>query len=156
MKILTHQKNILVTLFVSTVFAMCLVGCSDDKEPKQEQTTAPQTAKEQSISADSPHDSTPEASDQQKQKFEHEFAAQCADRELNNSNNKTSDAERINKSCGCIASYIMKDLTDEEAEKFLSEHENPQSIRIKFEAAAYECLQEKAQPAGPKLFGKQQ
>ena len=40
----------------------------------------------------------------------------------------------------------MKDLTGEEAEKFLAEHENPQSLRIKYENAAYHCLQQNTPP----------
>jgi hypothetical protein len=40
-------------------------------------------------------------------------------------------------------------LTSQEAEKFLDEHENPQSLRIKYENAAYHCLQEKAPPQEP-------
>jgi hypothetical protein len=154
MKIFTQQKIQLILL--GTVFAFLLTACSDKEKPNEQAVNAQATVTgEKIISKDSPYDATPEAEQTQKQKFEHDFAAQCADRELNNSNNKTSDAERINKSCSCIAAYIAKDLTDEEAEKFLGEHENPQSIRIKFEAAAYECLQEKAQPTGAKLFGKQ-
>jgi hypothetical protein len=43
----------------------------------------------------------------------------------------------------------MKDLTAQEAEKFLTEHENPQSLRIKYENAAYHCLQENAPPKEP-------
>ena len=60
----------------------------------------------------------------------------------------------IKKSCECIATYMMKDLTAQEAEKFIKEREHPQSLRIKFEAAAYQCLQENTKPAGPKMFGK--
>lgn len=157
MNITTPQK-ILIAL-AGAVIAVSLLGCSDEEKPKQTEAAAQQATSESGekiISKDSPHDSTPEAEESQKQKFEHEFASQCVDRELNNASNKIEDASKITKSCECISTYIMKDLTDEEAEKFLKEHEHPQSLRIKFEAAAYECLQEKAQPAGPKMFGKPQ
>jgi hypothetical protein len=157
MNITTPQK-ILIAL-AGAVIAVSLLGCSDEEKPKQTEAAAQQATSESGekiISKDSPHDSTPEAEESQKQKFEHEFASQCVDRELNNASNKIEDASKITKSCECISAYIMKDLTDEEAEKFLKEHEHPQSLRIKFEAAAYECLQEKAQPAGPKMFGKPQ
>jgi hypothetical protein len=157
MNITTPQK-ILIAL-AGAVIAVSLLGCSDEEKPKQPETAAQQVTSdsgEKIVSKDSPHDSTPEAEESQKQKFEHEFASQCVDRELNNASNKIEDASKITKSCECISAYIMKDLTDEEAEKFLKEHEHPQSLRIKFEAAAYECLQEKAQPAGPKMFGRQQ
>lgn len=157
MKKSTQQK--LFSTLSAVIVAISIVSCSDEEKPKQPEATVQETTStsdEKIISKDSPHDATPEAEESQKQKFEHEFAAQCVDRELNSATNKIEDASKITKSCECIATYIMKDLTDEEAEKFLKEHEHPQSLRIKFEAAAYECLQEKAQPAGPKMFGKPQ
>jgi hypothetical protein len=40
----------------------------------------------------------------------------------------------------------MKDLTAKEAEKFVTEHENPVSLTFKFENAAYHCLQQKVPP----------
>jgi hypothetical protein len=156
MKIVTHKKNTFISVLISAVIALSLTACSDEKPKAEQAITQEKTPQADTISVDSPHDPTPEAELSQKQKFEHDFAAQCVDRELNNSANKIADAERLTKSCECITAYIAKDLTDEEAEKFNSEHEHPQSLRIKFEAAAYECLQEKTQPAEPKLFGKPQ
>jgi len=150
MKTLHHQQNLVLSIFICV--ALALAGCSDEEKPKQEQATEQQAPKAEGHTFDHPHG--PEVTDMQKHKFEHDFAAQCVDRELNNSANKIEDAERLTKSCECIATYIMKDLTAQEAEKFMGEHEHPQSLRIKFEAAAYECLQEKAHPEGPKLFGK--
>jgi hypothetical protein len=156
MKTIAHKKNIIIFTLISTIIAFALASCSDEEKPKEEvkAAVAEQTPKAGSNTFDHPHG--PEITDMQKHKFEHEFAAQCVDRELNNSTNKIEDAERLTKSCECIATYLMKDLTSQEAEKFMGEHEHPQSLRIKFEAAAYQCLQENAHPAGPKLFGKQQ
>ncbi|ESS73757.1 hypothetical protein MGMO_11c00640 [Methyloglobulus morosus KoM1] len=155
MKNLHHQQNLVFSILISTAIVFTLAGCSDEEKPKQEQAVVQdQTPKVEQHSFDHPHG--PEVTDMQKHQFEHDFAAQCVDRELNNSTNKIEDAERLTKSCECIATYMMKDLTAQEAEKFITEHENPQSLRIKFEAAAYECLQEKAHPEGPKLFGKPQ
>ncbi|MEQ1739533.1 MAG: hypothetical protein ABL884_06460 [Methyloglobulus sp.] len=156
MKIEPYKQNPFISVLIGIVVAFSLTACSDEKPKAEQAITQNKATQAETISVDSPHDSTPEAEIPQKQKFEHDFAAQCIDRELNNSTNKIADAERLTKSCECIAAYITKDLTDEEAEKFNSEHEHPQSLRIKFEAAAYECLQEKTQPAEPKLFGKQQ
>jgi PBP1b-binding outer membrane lipoprotein LpoB len=152
MKSLALQNN--HTLIIA-VIALLLTACSDEEKPKEE---AKQAVSEQSTKAPSnfDHPHGPEVTDMEKHKFEHDFAAQCVDRELNNSTNKIEDAERLTKSCECIATYMMKDLTAQEAEKFITEHEQPQSLRIKFEAAAYECLQEKSHPEGPKLFGKPQ
>lgn len=140
-------------ILICAMIAFSITGCSDDEKAK-ESGTAPQqqSADPSTPSFDHPHG--PEVTDLQKHKFEHDFASQCVDRELNNSENKIEDAEKINKSCECIATYMMKDLTAQEAEKFLTEHEQPQSLRIKFEAAAYSCIQEKAHVDGPKLFVK--
>ena len=154
MNILAPKKTLFISTLICTAIAFAVIGCSDEEKPK-EQAKAP-VAEHPAKVASSTFDHThgPEVTDMEKHKFEHDFAAQCVDRELNNSTNKIEDAERLTKSCECIAAYMMKDLTAQEAEKFIEEKEHPQSLRIKFEAAAYECLQEKAQPAGPKLFGK--
>jgi hypothetical protein len=155
MKILNHNKTCLITAFISTVIAISLTACSDDEKPKQEQAAIQEKAPDvEKPNFDHAHG--PEVTDMVKHKFEHEFAVQCVDRELNNSSNSVEDAEHLTKSCECIAAYMMKDLTAQEAEKFIGEKEHPQSLRIKFEAAAYECIQAKARPAEPKLFGKPQ
>ena len=49
---------------------------------------------------------------------------------------------------------MMKDLTAIEAEKFLKEKKTTQSLRIRFESAAYHCLQEKEQPKSLQLFNR--
>jgi hypothetical protein len=154
MNILASIKTLVFSTLMCAAFAFALLGCSDEEKTKEEAKTpvSEQTTKPAASTFDHPHG--PEVTDMQKHQFEHDFAAQCVDRELNNSTNKVEDAERLTKSCECIATYMMKDLTAQEAEKFITEHENPQSLKIKYEAAAYECVQEKAQPAGPKLFGK--
>jgi len=63
--------------------------------------------------------------DVEKHKFEHDFAGTMCGKRLKNSVNKDEDKERFSKSCMCVATYMMKDLTAQEAEKFLKEHENP-------------------------------
>ncbi len=155
MKTLTYKK-IQTAVLISAFSTILISACSDEEKPKTEPalTASSQSGKSEANTFDHPHG--PEVTDMEKHKFEHEFAAQCVDRELNNSTNKIEDAERLSKSCECIATYLMKDLTAQEAEKFIKEHEHPQSLRIKFEAAAYQCLQEKVKPAEPKLFGKPQ
>ncbi|MEY4768515.1 MAG: hypothetical protein RL637_1154 [Pseudomonadota bacterium] len=85
--------------------------------------------------------------DMDKQKFEHQFADQCVDREIKNAADpNTLNKPELENTCLCISKYMMKDLTTPEAEKFLDEHENTESLRIRFDAAAYHCLQEKAPP----------
>lgn len=155
MNILSNNNKHLIIACIGTALALSLTACSDGEKPKQEQAAVQGKAPEvEKPNFDHAHG--PEVTDMVKHKFEHDFAAQCVDRELNNSNNKIEDAEKLTNSCECIASYMMKDLTAQEAEKFIEEKEHPQSLRIKFEAAAYDCLQEKTKVAGPKLFGKPQ
>jgi hypothetical protein len=152
----TSKRFFQLLCWASLSVTLLVVGCSDEKEPATpvnvtSSSSSSSISSSQVRSVDSPTDPTPEAEDNQKEQFQHDFAAQCAERELNNATNQSTDADKINKSCECIAAYIAKDLTDEEAKKFLSEHDHPQSLRIKFEAAAYECLQEKVKPVEPKL-----
>jgi hypothetical protein len=124
------------------VVALLLTACSDSKE---ERANKPQT---QQSSAPGPvfdHAHGNEVSDLVKHKFEHDFAEQCIDREMASPVNKELDRERFAKPCMCIAQHLMKGLTAKEAELFLNEHKNTQSLRIRYEAAAYDCLQKAAQ-----------
>jgi len=132
------------TIFVSTILALILNGCSDD-EPKQQ-------AKKVHNPWDHSHDAT--VTDIQKHVFEHDFAEQCVEREISQSINKDNDRKRFSKPCMCIATFMMKDLTAVEAEKFLKENKSTQSLRIRFENAAYHCLQDKQQPKSPQLFNR--
>ncbi|HIG64547.1 MAG TPA: hypothetical protein EYQ43_03045 [Methyloprofundus sp.] len=138
------SKLTLQTILLSAALALILTGCSDD-EPKQ-----------QASKAHNPWDHSHEAevTDIQKHVFEHEFAAECVDREVKNSINKDNDRKRFAKPCMCVATFMMKDLTAIEAEKFLKEKKTTQSLRIRFESAAYHCLQEKEQPKSPQLFNR--
>ncbi|MCK5353723.1 MAG: hypothetical protein KAJ63_01285 [Methyloprofundus sp.] len=130
------------SFFLAACLALVLNGCSDD-EPKQQ-------AKKVHNPWDHTHDSV--VTDVQKHVFEHDFAEQCVERETKNSINKDNDRKRFTKPCMCIATFMMKDLTAVEAEKFLKENKSTQSLRIRFENAAYHCLQNKEQPKSPQLF----
>jgi len=146
MKTFKLSKRIFFIALVNTVLFFVLSGCSNDEEK-----TPVTQAKHNPF--DHTHDV--EVTDIQKHKFEHDFARQCVERETQNSVNKEEDKERFTEPCMCIATYMMKDLTAQEAEKFITEHENPRSLQIKFDSAAYHCLQQKPQPKGIQLFGKQ-
>lgn len=132
----------LKTILVGASLAFVLSGCSDD-EPKQQ-------AKKVHNPWDHSHDVA--VTDIQKHVFEHDFAEQCVEREVSQSINKDNDRKRFTKPCMCIATFMMKDLTAVEAEKFLKENKSTQSLRIRFENAAYHCLQDKRQPKSPQLF----
>ncbi|WP_027158984.1 hypothetical protein [Methylobacter luteus] len=146
MKTFTFTKNLFLAAMIGTVLAVSVTGCSDDKEEQKPASTAVHNPFDHS------HDAV--VTDVQKHTFEHQFADQCVARELKSSVNKEYDKKRLEDACMCIATFLMKDLTADEAEKFITEHKNTQSLVIKYESAAYHCLQEKAQPKGPQLFGK--
>lgn len=133
---------------LSLISTLTISGCSDDKATPQK--TA--TAIEKTPISHTLLESKVTASD--KQKFEKTFENQCVNRELKNSVNPDNDRARVSKACECIATFMMKDLTAIEAEKFLTEHENAQSLTIKYENAAYHCLQEKTPPSPAHLFSK--
>lgn len=145
MNISTIKKTSLLAVVIGTVLALSVTGCSDDKK------SAPVTQAAKANHNPDPFDHSHDVAvtDVQKHKFEHEFADQCIARELRNSDDKDRDRERFSKPCTCIATFLMKDLTAKEAEKFLAEHQNPQSLRIKYENAAYHCLQENTPPHEP-------
>ncbi len=143
-----QKKNIyrLSSLALCLGLVFILSACSDD-EPKQQVGKA---------KVHNPFDHSHDAivTDIQKHVFEHDFAEQCVARETAQSNNKEYDKQRFAKPCMCIAQFMLKDLTAIEAEKFIKENKSTQSLRIRFENAAYHCLQEKEQPKSPQLFNR--
>ncbi|EGW23072.1 MULTISPECIES: hypothetical protein [Methylobacter] len=145
MKTPTFTKNFFFAALTSMVIALAVTGCSDDEQ----KTAAAKPAAANVVHNPFDHSHDGEVTDIQKHKFEHDFASQCVDRELKNSTNKEFDKVRYATPCMCIAKFLMKDLTAEEAEKFIGEHKNAQSLVIKYENAAYHCLQQNAHPKGP-------
>ena len=143
MKTYTFRKTLLLIALTGIFIGLTLAGCSDDKEKE-----VPVKA------AFNPFDHTKDVpvTNVEKHKFEDAFTAQCVNRELKNSVNKDLDKERFTQPCQCVAKYMVKDLTDEEAEKFLSEHENPRSLQIKYNSAVYHCTQQKPIDKGFKSF----
>jgi hypothetical protein len=137
-------------LLILPVILLALTACSDDK-PESSAAAKPAAA---SKAAKHNHVDAGEASDSVKQKFAAAFAKNCVTRELKNSINKDVDEKRFTDNCGCIAKHISENLDDVDAEKYLQEHEDTQTLEIKFDTAAYFCLQAKPQPKGPHLFGK--
>jgi len=144
MKMPIKTNNIIFALVTSLFIAATLTGCSDDEQSG--------ISKKTQIHFDHAHGS--EVSDLIKHKFEHKFAEQCVQREIQNSVNKADERKRFAKPCLCIATRIMRDLTAVEAEKFLIEKKSTQSLKMSFDEAAYFCLQNKAQAKSPVLFGR--
>jgi len=151
------SKKFLCAALASVAISLSVAGCSDDEAKIEKKAEKASASASVSTSAESPvsHQllNTP-VTIAEKQKFEHEFAKQCEQRELKASANPDADEAAIDKACECIATFLEKDLTAIEAEKFLTEHENAQSLRIKYENAAYHCLQQNAHPAGPDFSRK--
>ena len=141
------KKYPIKKMYVAVLSLALIVGCSDEKAPVTNKVAQKTPISHTLIGA--------KVSDDDKQKFEKTFENQCVQRELKNSANPDNDKSRVNKACECISTFMMKDLTAIEAEKFLTEHENAQSLTIKYENAAYHCLQQKAPPQAAHLFGKQ-
>ncbi|MFA5983759.1 MAG: hypothetical protein WC782_07055 [Methylococcaceae bacterium] len=144
------------TRLLSALLAMSLVGllagCSDD-EAKNEGANKPAMAKTQKSHNPNPFDHSDDMkiTSAQKEKFEDEFTEQCVARELKNSANPDIDKDRVKGPCECIAKFMTRDLTGEEAEKFLDEHQNAHSLEIKYQNAAYHCLQATTHPKGPQF-----
>ena len=151
MKMLAFTKKSSFIALVALVIALSVTGCSDDDQKPEAKSTAANAVHNP---FDHSHD-TP-VTDIQKHKFEHEFASQCVQRELKHTDNTQTDKDRYSTPCMCIAKFLMKDLTAEEAEKFIGEHKNAQSLVIKYENAAYHCLQQNVLPKGPNFSRQQQ
>ncbi len=151
MKTLPLISKKLLAALLCGVLVLAVSACSDDNKEKPAASPAKPTHNPNPFD----HSGDIKVTNSEKQKFEQEFAAQCVAREVRNSANKDEDKKRFEQPCTCIATFLMKDLTAQEAEKFLDEHENPQSLRIKYENAAYHCLQEHAPPKEPN-FSRQQ
>ncbi|MEE9412100.1 MAG: hypothetical protein V3V22_03505 [Methylococcales bacterium] len=120
-------------ILLITVLAACSSE-SDIPESKQSDQTR---SSELSYSSDHPHDAN--VTDMKKHKFQHLFADQCVEREIRSSPEAKSNKKSLEKTCMCIAEYMMKDLTAVEAEKFLDEKKNTRSLQIRFNNAAYFC-----------------
>jgi hypothetical protein len=129
-----HFKKTIFATFICAVLSGTLVGCSDDFDPMDKSKIEP-------VEKDD------------KAEFQRKFAEQCVKREEKAAKGQVSDTGALEKNCVCVAEELAKNLTSQEAEKFLDDDENPESLVIKYDAAAYHCIQEK-QPKSPDLFKK--
>ncbi len=150
------MKNVAINKVLVCVLVSALTviagGCSSDEPETAKTGTAANTAKPAKKENKIDYG---EASDSVKNKFIKTFAQNCVTRELKNSVNPDVDQPRFQQSCGCIAEHIAEDLAEVDAEKYLDDHEDTHTLQIKFDSAAFFCLQNKPQPKGPHLFGKQ-
>lgn len=79
-------------------------------------------------------------------KFEQIFAEQCIKKEIRNSVNPDVDRLRFSKPCSCIAKRIGDELSERERERFLIKQKITRSLAMRFDKAAYFCVQSVAKP----------
>ena len=125
-------KTLLPVLLATLVLGLT-VGCSDDK---------PQPTAQKAFDPFD-HSKDEKITKSDKEEFEKAFAEKCIKDEMTATG---GDRQKFERPCHCMANYLMKDLTAKEAEKFVDEHENPVSLTLKENAAAYHCVQENAPP----------
>jgi len=145
MKTLNQNLGSTSIAIFGIVLISVLAGCSSESEKDtqqsnqlgQTQSSSSSKASELSYSFDHPHDET--VTNMEKHKFQHAFADQCIEREIRRTPAAKNNRKSLEKSCMCIAEYMMKDLTAVEAEKFLDQKKNPRSLQIRFNNATYFC-----------------
>ncbi len=154
------ENRFLVVLSLAAV--IFLVSCSDDKQE------TPQTVKvEKSIVGNGKNMTANKLDDKQyykemskpvdkaswveKGKFKKEFTKDCINRELQSAGKNKVDRGYIEKTCACIADYMDEHLTDQEAEEFLGEDNHMRALQIRYDTAAYQCIQGAKKTAEPKI-----
>ncbi|MCH9697495.1 MAG: hypothetical protein K0U68_05255 [Gammaproteobacteria bacterium] len=142
-----YARNIKPKIFAFIIFSLVVMlsACSSDSDDTDQATdqSGNKTLQSKSKSSeldyafDHPHDES--VTDMEKHKFQHIFADQCVEREIRSNPAAGSNRKSLQKTCMCIADYVMKDLTAVEAEKFLDEKKHPTSLKIRFNNATYFC-----------------
>ncbi len=158
----SESKSFLLILpLVAVTF---LSGCSDNEEKATKSVTKKVTSTAKKVIAPSTKErdaqhykdmSQPmdKATWSEKGKFRNEFADDCVTREKATAKDAGGifDKDHVVKACECIADYMDDHLTDDEAEEYLRDDNHNRSLQIRFESAAYECLQASNQPKDPKF-----
>lgn len=154
-----ENRFLVVLSIVAVVF---LSSCSDDK-----QVTTQQADVGKSIVGNSKNMTANKLDDKQyykemskpmdkaswveKGKFKKEFTKDCINRELQSAEKNKADTGFIEKTCACIADYMDEHLTDQEAEEFLGEDNHMRALQIKYDTAAYQCIQGAKKIEDPKV-----
>lgn len=87
-----------------------------------------------------------QTAESKKIQFEQMFAEQCVKKEISNSVNPDVDRLRFSKPCLCIAKRIGKELSERERERFLFKQKITRSLAMRFDKAAYFCVQSVTRP----------
>jgi hypothetical protein len=145
--------------------AMFLSACSDDNSSKEAITNNATVAKtivgnNKNMTANTLDDTqhykqmskpVDKANWVEKGKFKKEFTKDCITREEAIAEGGKVDLAYIEKTCACIADYMDNKLTDQEADEYLKEDNHVQSFKMRYDAGAYECVQESQKVAEPKI-----
>ena len=87
----------------------------------------------------------------EKGRFNKEFKKDCIARELKGAGaDGNVDKPFIEKTCDCIADYMDDHLTDQEAEEFLGEDSHMRALQIRYDTAAFHCIDGAKKVAEPK------
>lgn len=132
--------NFPILALSSVVLISLLSGCADEENSAPKNNLSPAAGGV--------------VTDVEKESFENTFTKECVQRELKHSKNTNKDVDKLNKTCACISKHMLGDLTEVEADKFLKERKNTQSMRIRYDEAAYDCLQEDQVQPAPELFSR--
>ena len=87
-----------------------------------------------------------QTTESKKVQFEQMFAEQCIKKEIGNSVNPDVDRLRLSKPCSCIAKRIGGELSERERERFLLKQKITRSLAMRFDKAAYFCVQSVTRP----------
>ena len=143
------KSNLLVFSLVATAF---ISSCSNDEEKSNKSITNQSTNIQKKaiivpnkLTDKQNYDQMSKPLDQaswvERGRFKKEFAADCVARELNSADKSKLDRDYIEKTCACIADEMDEGLTDQEADEYLRDDNHNRSLQIRFDAAAYHCMQ---------------
>ncbi len=155
-------KTNLFLVVLSMVVVVFLSSCSDEKavSTKQAEVASSIVGNSKNMTANKLDDkqhykemSQPidKASWVEKGKFKKEFSKDCINRELQSAGKNKVDRNFIEKTCHCIADYMDEHLTDQEAEEFLGEDNHMRALQIRYDTAAYQCIQGAKKTVEPKI-----
>ena len=143
------KSSLLVFSLVATAF---ISSCSDDVEKTSTNTASPSSSSQEKaikvsnkLSDKRNYDQMSKPLDQaswvERGQFKKEFAADCVARELASADKSKLDRSYIEKTCACIADEMDEGLTDQEADEYLRDDNHNRSLQIRFDSAAYKCMQ---------------
>lgn len=163
----TNKINIAMAVFSLTT-VITLSGCSDDSN--ESAVKAPLTKKavvattivgnsknmtENSLTDAKNYQQMSKPLDKanwvEKGKFKKEFTKDCIAREVAAAGANKANQSFLEKTCACIADYMDNKLTDQEADEYLKEDNHVQAFKMRYDAGAYECLQESQKEEEPKI-----